>query len=1261
MSEDDPPFILLEPNTFSDVSAPLKSSNRIKYTCFTASQSFLIFGATSGGLYVFYREPFAYSQLIPNKEGAVSLISVSPNEAFIAFATLKGVVGILERNEGLGARMINRSVEHADSEVTTLQWSENNLQVFAGDKSGKISVLNLTSAMSKTMFQVPVFTLMQLDSQVVQMSCQSGLLLASTLTRCYICDTIKEQYKQVGQKLRDGEFGACFMPVKDALKIFCARPGSRLWKCDTDGIVEATYELKKALAVPPATVVSLYDEPKIIARHKDTTWNSQSFNFNQLLVVHDKYLLTFKNDGVYFFNVDSNVNVLLWSNHVKNIADLKCVGDSIYMYTTTGEVHALKVMSLDKCLLRLFYKDMFLVCAELCALHLSTLLKWNKLTYLYHLKELENHLLQINQLDLLSDLKPLFNKLQKINHSPISKLDSGIFLVENHHLNSQIINNSSSFYSSQSKVLHKRQERFRRRRRSYSLSCESKKKKLLDKTLSKSLPNLNEAVKIPHDYVSEMENNENDFDEPYSDDLGEYDSNVPFPFLMLANPDAFHDTLLELGTNVTEKLVDGTRSLHEKWQILEGKLRLLKSDTNNEESIISDNYLNSKSRVNIVPDFDETQSIVDRPRKKKSHLPDINITNMLQICDELDNLLEGDLKADNVFKFLNEVVKLFSDYQSKLKKLKTTANLQSSLLPFSRYFKEKEIFIIQRVFHEALKSDLITEWHQENESALKNLNFKKSNYPTLLLDFHSENEIALDEFVSQLLSVFSEILDPFLILQCLNCTSMKCSYESFCTILHRFQNGDFQFVANSKDCSDVNYSEWPLALLLNTMFLMLRLDQIETSSQMGIEGKVNLRFVVYTIMKLKMHLSSTGLSAVDAREKCHRLFLLYLSKLLVKNYPISLYDDIVLAYVVNSFLSINSTSSFSSCSNCCFPSFGVNLPPLKFAEIGYLIIDHFWSLHLQQCTSADCSADSSQSNISSKVVVLTDLKAILNNDPIQEAKKEKLLKLVSGCVTPSLKEIITICQCIPRLWKYVLSLTDVILYIPSAVSLMIQLNLITRSNNMLTVKNINLFEKVIILNIICKRGVCLNCGYKNSLLSSMSYGVPWTELCCIILKCIDSKTTIDLLQKYSDEIPSTSLDLCFYQCAILSEMVDAHQTGLREKVVNLVSSSSKGVSGIPVLSPDVAAAFDTAARLDGISDFCYQKREEDSPENHHWGVRLDLSEEFCHLCSLSLGAKALIAANNGGLIAFKCGHTYHAVCLKHQNSHATVCTLCYSS
>lgn len=38
-----------------------------QYTCFDVSPSFLVFGATSGGLYLFRREPCTFLQLLPNK------------------------------------------------------------------------------------------------------------------------------------------------------------------------------------------------------------------------------------------------------------------------------------------------------------------------------------------------------------------------------------------------------------------------------------------------------------------------------------------------------------------------------------------------------------------------------------------------------------------------------------------------------------------------------------------------------------------------------------------------------------------------------------------------------------------------------------------------------------------------------------------------------------------------------------------------------------------------------------------------------------------------------------------------------------------------------------------------------------------------------------------------------------------------------------------------------------------------------------------
>lgn len=52
---------------------------------------------------------------------------------------------------------------------------------------------------------------MELDSAIVQIDTYRYYLLISTKTRTYLCDTEREQYKQIGKKLRGGNFGACFL------------------------------------------------------------------------------------------------------------------------------------------------------------------------------------------------------------------------------------------------------------------------------------------------------------------------------------------------------------------------------------------------------------------------------------------------------------------------------------------------------------------------------------------------------------------------------------------------------------------------------------------------------------------------------------------------------------------------------------------------------------------------------------------------------------------------------------------------------------------------------------------------------------------------------------------------------------------------------------------------------------------------------------------------------------------------------------------
>lgn len=72
---------------------------------------------------------------------------------------------------------------------------------------------------------------------------------------------IREKFWKIGNKERDGEYGACFFPGRCAAGqqplIYCARPGSRMWEVNFDGDVISTHQFKKLLSSPPLPVITL--------------------------------------------------------------------------------------------------------------------------------------------------------------------------------------------------------------------------------------------------------------------------------------------------------------------------------------------------------------------------------------------------------------------------------------------------------------------------------------------------------------------------------------------------------------------------------------------------------------------------------------------------------------------------------------------------------------------------------------------------------------------------------------------------------------------------------------------------------------------------------------------------------------------------------------------------------------------------------------------------------------------------------------------
>ncbi|KAG5321543.1 HPS5 protein, partial [Acromyrmex heyeri] len=443
---------------------PINSTQRIKYTCFNASPSYIILGSSSGSVYLFSREPCLFLQIIPLSEGVVSRVAISPDEKTVALATTRGTVCLVSLKST--PQLISVSTEHIYKQITCICWNNNSTELYVGDAIGRISVMVLSIFTVNGMFQTPVCTLMSLDSSIVQLNFHSPLLLVSTLARSYICDTVQEQYKQIGNKPRNGEFGACFYThenntlkaqreerntnnIRGAFnlisdndinilgenqsKIFCARPGSRLWEASADGIVMKTHQFKEALAIPP-TAIFRSNSTLESSQKKETEceWPPQSVNFSHLFVLARKYLFSYTTSGLYIID-PTNASMLLWSNEYTNISMTAIVDNQIYLMTCDSKFHCITLSSLDSLILWLYCRERYSECLNACFVYKSQLLKTIGTKEIVELFKVEN--LPQDEKELL---RPLITLLQASDNNRPAKLNSGIVVV--HSENNRFVN-----------------------------------------------------------------------------------------------------------------------------------------------------------------------------------------------------------------------------------------------------------------------------------------------------------------------------------------------------------------------------------------------------------------------------------------------------------------------------------------------------------------------------------------------------------------------------------------------------------------------------------------------------------------------------------------------------------------------------------------------------------------------------------------------------------------------------------------------------
>ncbi|KAJ8984553.1 hypothetical protein NQ317_006839 [Molorchus minor] len=455
-------YILVEHLNLNSVHSVIlqtfQSTKRIKITSFDISHKYIIFGASSGGIYIFKREPCEFIKLIPSKEGSALKIAFDSHEKKYSNSKFQRSEDFLE-----ACFKVLIHSQHENDTVTAIKWHGNN--IYCGDDKGKVSVFSLGSLL--TIFHTPSALLLQLDSGIVQIDTYLNFLLVSTKTRTYLCDTEKEQYKQIGKKLRDGDFGACFFNVEDNtqlsdtphnisgifrtlneeehfltgldktnINIFCARPGARIWEVNFEATVLITYQFRESLAQHPSDIIHISDDPDArlnISYFENCEQVSASFNFSKIFSVSNRFIFTYNFGGIYFF--DPRVSgLVLWSNNFQNIVDVKLLNSVIYIWQGDLQVKTFSVESLEELVIKTLLNKQYYLCAELCLNYkedIKDLIKHSERIHLISI--LKNKLDGKCATNLLEQIHPVLCMLEQYNKQKVAlkKQTNGIVLVAN--------------------------------------------------------------------------------------------------------------------------------------------------------------------------------------------------------------------------------------------------------------------------------------------------------------------------------------------------------------------------------------------------------------------------------------------------------------------------------------------------------------------------------------------------------------------------------------------------------------------------------------------------------------------------------------------------------------------------------------------------------------------------------------------------------------------------------------------------------------
>lgn len=687
------------------------------------------------------------------------------------------------------------------------------------------------------------------------------------------------------------------------IKLYCARPGLRLWEVRVDGAVMSTHQFKQLQDTTPVKVIQP-SSMGLLLKSQEQTLQNIALRFSKIYKLSSKYLLTFDSNG--FFVLDPMTSeVILWTDQFKNIADVFVVGEIIYLWMGGCRLHALSFSPIDTFLVRLYLQKQYLFCTQLCASYSSTLKKLAHVSSKMHVlvdlleKLRDNHDCSLDDVILsqASDfLAEVSKNAQNKEHSQM--LNSGIFIVGNAHLLSQkedLRTLKPLNYSSEKLQFNSLKTNLSSNLPT-SQDTSHKERDQEDRESGNGLfHNITPALSLPLLPESSQASSDEDYD--------------PFPDLPLSSLTSAEAVmaLKNLTTTVSGTISNGTKSLKEKWQSFEEKLRRQEESGLSVEKSV--NRCGAKPSYSSQNDGREEDSVPVQLKGKDIKLP---IALFVECCHQVSshngsNLQELQLEMLNSFSFLYDKFRNLDqpeEPRSGLLEITEVCKHFGNWLnmgdltpfPFQLNFDAEFVNSLSLLFLDCLKSGTLVRWLSQFSPVI-DLDYRL--FPSHIGRIHSKELLLLDQSLGRFLQICSTLLDPSSAMQCLDDSNALCHYFTWNVIMDHFHKGPT--VGSDEKSSHT----WPLPRILNAMLVMLQLGQVESCRNMG--ENVSVKHVLRTVLKVK-----------DDSRQIFNLFLLYLDKLPESTFKSEVEDPEVYYFTRLAYETLHETELDSQCA-CGYP------------------------------------------------------------------------------------------------------------------------------------------------------------------------------------------------------------------------------------------------------------------------------------------------------------------------------------------------------